>query len=263
MKELSVIEISDTGERRVSGRQLHEALRVGTPYTMWFARMCDYGFVENTDFWTDHKNVIRGDGARMPQQEVDHILTMDMAKEICMLQRSEIGQKIRRYFIAAEAAWNSPEAVLARAIQLQQNHQEALENQMRDLIATMEKKTVLITEMEPKVTYYDLVLSCKDAIPITIIAKDYGWSAVRMNNWLHEQKILYRMGRTWLLYQDVAEDGYTKSETHSYRDKLGKIHTEIRLKWTQKGRLFIYKLMKKAGNQPLCETAKQEGKGNV
>ena len=259
MKDLSIIEINDAGERRVSGRQLHSLLRVTTPYTIWFARMCDYKFVENTDFWTDYKNVIRADGTRMPQQQVDHQLSIDMAKEICMLQRSEIGQKIRRYFIAAEAAWNSPEAVMARAIQLQQNRQQTLETQMNELTASLEAKTAQITEMEPKVTYYELVLSCLDAIPITVIAKDYGWSAVRMNNWLHQQKILYRMGRTWLLYQDVSEDGYTKSETHSYRDKLGNVHTEIRLKWTQKGRLFIYELMKKAGILPLCEMKKEEG----
>ena len=148
---------------------------------------------------------------------------------------------------------------MARAIQLQQNRQKALETQMSELTASLEAKSSQITEMEPKVTYYELVLSCLDAIPITVIAKDYGWSAVRMNNWLHQQKILYRMGRTWLLYQDISEDGYTKSETHSYRDKLGNVHTEIRLKWTQKGRLFIYELMKKAGILPLCEVKKEDG----
>ena len=80
MNDLSIIETNDAGERRVSGRRLHKLLRVATPYTMWFPRMCDYGFVENTDFWTDHKNVIRADGTQMSQQVADYMLSIDMAK---------------------------------------------------------------------------------------------------------------------------------------------------------------------------------------
>lgn len=172
MNELPVIETTDTGKRVISGRRLHLLLDCGTPYTMWFSRMLRFKFVENKDFWTDHKTVIRADGTGMPQQEVDHLLTIDMAKEICMLQRTEIGRKLRQYFIAVEAAWNSPEAVLARAMQVFQQKQAALEQQMNALTDTLEKKTERIAEMEPKAAYYDLVLSCKKAVPITLIAKD-------------------------------------------------------------------------------------------
>lgn len=162
MNDLSIIETNDAGERRVSGRRLHKLLRVATPYTMWFPRMCDYGFVENTDFWTDHKNVIRADGTQMPQQVADHMLSIDMAKEVCMLQRSEIGRKIRRYFIATEAAWNSPEAVMARAMEVLQQQQKTLDQQMKALSESLEAKTTLVSEMEPKAAYYDMVLSCKN-----------------------------------------------------------------------------------------------------
>lgn len=80
MNDLSIIETNDAGDHRVSGRRLHKPLRVVAPYTMWFPRMCDYGFFENTDFWTDHKNVIRADGTQMPQQVADHMPSIDMVK---------------------------------------------------------------------------------------------------------------------------------------------------------------------------------------
>ena len=102
----------------VRGRELHEALGINTPYTQWFGRMAEYGFTENEDFWTDHKNVIRSDGTEMPQVQLEHFLTIPMAKEICMLQRNDKGKKFRKYFISIEEQWNSPEAIMARALKI-------------------------------------------------------------------------------------------------------------------------------------------------
>lgn len=110
-----------------------------------------------------------------------------------------------------------------------------------------------IAEMAPKVSYYDLVLRCPDALPISIIAKDYGWSAKRMNQFLHEQGIQYKLRKTWLLYADHADKGYTRSETYPYKDSDGNVHNSINTKWTQSGRLFIYSLMTGAGHFPLME----------
>lgn len=86
---------------------------------MWFKRMLEYGFEENIDYMTDNKNVSRVDGVIMPQKEINHILKMDMAKEICMIQRTEKGRKARRYFIEVEKAWNDPQKVLERANNIQ------------------------------------------------------------------------------------------------------------------------------------------------
>ena len=83
MNELSIIEMNDAGERWVSGRKLHALLRCATRYAMWFPRMCEFGFVENTDFRTFPKTVKRADGTEMPRCEIDHMLTVEMAKEIC------------------------------------------------------------------------------------------------------------------------------------------------------------------------------------
>ena len=114
-------------------------------------------------------------------------------------------------------------------------------------------QTQRIAELEPKATYYDEVLKCRDALPTSIIAKDYGWSAKKLNKFLHEQGVQYKLQGTWLLYSKYADKGYTKSETYPYEGSTGNYHTAINTKWTQAGRLFIYNLMKNAGNTPIIE----------
>ena len=102
-------------KQTVSGRALHEALQIKTRYNDWFKRMCEYGFTEGTDYWTFLSN--RSDGlAGKPR--TDHQLTIGMAKELCMIQRTEIGKRCREYFLSVEREWNSPEAVMRRALQL-------------------------------------------------------------------------------------------------------------------------------------------------
>ena len=114
-------------------------------------------------------------------------------------------------------------------------------------------QTQRIAEMEPKATYYDEVLKCKDSLPISIIAKDYGWSAKKLNKFLEEHGVQYKLCGTWLLKSKYAGFGYTRSETFPFEGNTGKVHTAINTKWTQAGRLFIYELMKKHGNIPIIE----------
>lgn len=108
----------------------------------------------------------------------------------------------------------------------------------------------MIGEMKPKASYYDLILQSKSLMPITKIAKDYGLSGKRLNQLLHEEGVQYKMGDTWLLYQCYADQGYTQSKTHAIDAERSKLHTY----WTQKGRLFIYDLLKsRRGILPLIE----------
>jgi len=111
----------------------------------------------------------------------------------------------------------------------------------------------LIEEQKPKVNYYDIILSSKNAIPITQIAKDYGKTAQWMNEFLHKHKVQFKQGKTWLLYKNYATQGYTKSETIPYDKYDGETETAIHTKWTQKGRLFIYDLLKKYNVLPLID----------
>ena len=104
-------------------------------------------------------------------------------------------------------------------------------------------------ELQPKASYYDLILQNKSTMPISQIAKDYGMSAVHLNNLLHEYKVQYKQGRIWLLYQKYAEQGYTQSRTYAIDADSSKLHTY----WTQKGRLFLYDLLKSKGILPLIE----------
>lgn len=106
-----------------------------------------------------------------------------------------------------------------------------------------------IMEMQPKVSYYDLILQNKSTMPITQIAKDYGMSAKHLNRLLHEYGVQYKQGDVWLLYQKYAAQGYTQSRTYAVDADISKLHTY----WTQKGRLFLYDLLKIHGVLPLIE----------
>ena len=123
----------------------------------------------------------------------------------------------------------------------------------KELMAAVAIGQQQIAEMKPKATYYDVVLKCRDAVNISVIAKDYGWSAMRMNEYLHEKGIQFKQGDIWLLYQKHAPNGYTKTNTHIYEDSKGIQHTKVHTKWTQKGRLFIYEQLKADGIYPQIE----------
>lgn len=106
-----------------------------------------------------------------------------------------------------------------------------------------------ITLLEPKARYYDDVLSCKDIVPVSVIAKDYGMSAVAFNKLLHGLGIQYKAGKTWLLYQPHAGEGYTRTSTYQVADHIAVIQTY----WTQKGRQFLYEKLKDCGLIPFME----------
>lgn len=250
MNELIRVTYDREQRPTVMGRDLHEALGIRTAYKDWFPRMCEYGFTEGTDFCSILSESTGG------RPGTDHQLTIEMAKEICMIQRTEIGKRCREYFLELERRWNSPEAVMARALQFASNQLALVTEQKNRLLETTAVQAQQIAEMKPKASYYDVVLACKDLLSITKIAKDYGWSAKKMNEWLKEKHIQFRQGDIWLLYQKYAERGYTSTKTHVHPGKDGEPHTAVHTYWTQAGRLFIYQMMKADGHLPTME---QEG----
>lgn len=233
----------DSDRPTVSGRDLHAALEVKTAYKDWFPRMCDYGFEEGTDFCSFLSESTGGRPA------TDHQLTIAMAKELCMIQHSDAGRKFRQYFIKVEEAWNSPEAVMARALQFANNQLSLVKKQNLELLETVAVQNQQIAEMQPKASYYDLILQNKNTVPITQIAKDYGMSGRKFNELLHELGVQYKFRKTWLLYQHYAECGYTQSRTYAIDESRSVMHTY----WTQKGRLFLYNLLKSEGILPVIE----------
>ena len=126
----------------------------------------------------------------------------------------------------------------------------AAEKEKERLAIENKQKDQLIAEYEPKATYCDLVLASPNAVPISLIAKDYGMSAIAFNKLLHDLGIQYKQSGTWLLYQEYAGFGYTKSAT--YLDEVSGF-TRMNTKWTQKGRLFLYQTLKANDILPLIE----------
>ncbi|KRM65810.1 anti-repressor-like protein [Ligilactobacillus agilis DSM 20509] len=122
-----------------------------------------------------------------------------------------------------------------------------------ELTTTISIQEQQIAEMKPKASYYDVVLNCKDAVSITTIAKDYGKSGRWFNEYLHNLGVQFRQGKIWLLYQKYAQHGYTTTKTHTYLGNDGTMHSKVHTYWTQKGRLFIYELLKDHGILPLIE----------
>ena len=110
-----------------------------------------------------------------------------------------------------------------------------------------------LAELQPKASYYDLILHSTSTMPITLIAKDYGMSARKFNETLHDCGVQYKFQDTWLLYQKYAEQGYTQSRTYAVDAEKTVMHTY----WTQKGRIFLYELLKKHNILPRMEREAQ------
>lgn len=161
-------------------------------------------------------------------------------------QVKEILKTIRKHgMYAVDDLLNNPDMAIAAFQRLKEERQLRLQAQEE-----VAQKNQIIQELQPKATYYDLILQSESLVAISVIAKDYGMSAKKLNNLLHELKVQFKQGSTWLLYQKYASKGYTQSKTHTIDAERSKMHTY----WTQKGRLFIYDLLKnKKGVLPLIE----------
>lgn len=149
------IRTDENGETIISGRELHESLKISTQYTKWFERMTEYGFVENVDFIAISQKRLTAQGNETTY--TDHLLKLDMAKEIAMIQRTPEGKRIRQYLIQVEKAWNSPEKIMERALLIAKNNINRLE---------IENKA-----MKPKAIFADAVASSEQSILIGELAK--------------------------------------------------------------------------------------------
>ena len=245
-QELIRIEVNEMQEPVVSGRELHETLGIATQYTKWFERMIEYGFIENQDYVLVSQKCQTNNPKNPFTTIIDHAIKLDMAKEIAMIQRNKKGKQIRQYFIQVEKDFNSPEKIMARALKI-------AERQINVLRLENAQQNQIINEMQPKATYYDLILQSDQLMPISLIAKDYGMGAQTLNKKLHDLGVQYNQSGTWLLYAKYQDKGYTQSKTQSYQKTNGTVGTKLHTQWTQKGRLFIYDTLKQQGILPVIE----------
>ena len=184
---MDIITINDESLFPIDGRELHRNLGVKTPYHVWFPRMCEYGFEADKDFQTENKNVHRADGSQMPQMQVDHKLSINAAKEICMLQRNDAGKQIRQQLIAIEEQWNRPEAVMARALKMADRTIQSLNDNVRLLSQQIEADA-------PKVAFAESFIRADTDILIREMAKhltDHGFPTGQNK-----------------LYQQLRDEGY-------------------------------------------------------
>lgn len=243
MNNLINVTLNENQEPVVSGRQLYQVLGVKTPYSMWFDRMVEYGFTENQDFLLN--NFVKQTG-RGGHNKIDHVLKLDMAKEIAMIQRTDKGKEVRQYFIQVEKDFNSPEKIMARALKIAD----------RKIISLEHKNEVLQLELEEarkQTDYLDLILQTKDMLTTTQIAQDYGMSANKFNQILKQVGIQRKVNGQWILYTKYQGKGYIASRTFDYVGKDNKVHSKITTVWTQLGRRFIYEKLKDNDIYPLIE----------
>ena len=204
----------------VSARELHGFLEVETPFNKWFPRMCEYGFTEDQDFWTF---LSESTGGR-PAQEA--ALSIDMAKEICMIQRSEKGKIARQYFIQLEKDWNSPEKVMARALDIA--HRE-----LNSLKAANAELTVQNTIMAPKADYFDELVDRNLLTGVFETAKQLGVPPKKFTAFLLEKKYLYRDKKGKLMpYADKNNGLFELKECYNEKTEWKGTQTMV----TPKGR---------------------------
>lgn len=243
MNNLINVTLNENQEPVVSGRQLHETLGVKTEYKKWFKRMAEYGFAENEDYLRVTQKCPTLGGL---QDVTDHIIKLDMAKEIAMIQRTDKGKEVRTYFIQVEKDFNSPEKIMARALLMADKKIKLLESQNENLLIELE-------EANKNADYLDLILQTKDSLTITQIAQDYGISARKMNQLLKQERIQRIVNGQWVLYAKYLAKGYVSSRTFDYEGKDGKIHSNMTTVWTQLGRRFLYDKLKAIGVLPIIE----------
>ena len=199
MNDLININYDGSDRPTVMGRELHEALEIKTRYDTWFNRMCEYGFTENSDFIAIAQKRATAQGNETTY--TDHQLTIDMAKEICMIQRSEKGSFFRKYFIKVEEAWNSPEMIMKRAL-------EIANSRVKELQISVASLTVDNEIMRPKAEYFDELVDRNLLSGIRETAKELKVKQNVFVNFLLEKKYLYRDKKGKLLpYAKHVEAG--------------------------------------------------------
>lgn len=266
LNELLPISHNKIGEEEVNAidaRRLHEFLNVKTPFNHWIRRRVeDCRLLENRDYiWVGQKRPTQTSSGKpgvSTQRSV--ILSIDAAKHISMIERTDRGFEAREYFIACEKqlkqVLSSEEKLIAAAV----------------LSATVEERVAALSEYQrvivqplieykeeaaPKVNYHDKVLNSPDLVNISEIAKDYPISAIKLNKILQEEGVQYKDKKgEWALYAEYKDKGYASTKTQIIQQGDREM-TKMHLKWTQAGRLFIYELLKTKGTLPICEQEEQ------
>lgn len=227
---MNLVKLNDNHEPVVSGRTLHRELGVNSNYTTWFDRMTEYGFTEGVDYHVCLPNSESKHG-RGGHNKVDHVLKLDMAKEIAMIQRTEKGKEVRQYFIQVERDYNAPEKIMARALNIANTRLSILET-------TVEK-------MKPKALFADAVAASKTSILVGELAKILRQNHVeigqnRLYEYLRSNGYLHRGGSSRNLpTQRSMEMGLFEIKETTHTNPDGTVLITKTTKVTGKGQQYF------------------------
>lgn len=236
MEELIKVTTKDDTQV-VSARELYKGLNIKKRFSSWVSDNFK-DFIEDIDF----KGVLISTpfNPKYPdgkQQELqDYAITISMAKELCMMSHTELGKKYRKYFLELERKWNDPKEVVKRGYTILQNENKQLKIENGIL--------------KPKAEKYDRYLSNKGLITITEIAKEYGMSGVKLNQFLRDKRVIYKRGNKWFIYQKYANERYVGYEIYLPEGRRS-------LKWTPEGEMFIRELLENNNIKPVLEQPQQ------
>ena len=253
-----IIKITEeNGRRAVNARDLHQFLGSNRQFADWIKnRIEKYGFVENQDFEVFHNSVKNSNGGR---PSTEYALSIEMAKELSMVENNDRGRQARKYFIECENVAKEQHripATYAEALRLAAEQQERIEDQQKAIQQSAREIVALsetITEMQPKVSYYDKILASRATLTVTQVAQDYGMSAKAFNILLRNFGIQRKVNGQWILYAKHIQQGYVHSKSVDIVRHDGRHETKSITEWTQKGRLFLYDELKKHNVIPLIE----------
>lgn len=220
----------------VSARELHEKLNIGTEFAKWFSRMCEYGFSTENDY---SEVIVKNDeNSKGGRPATDYSISVDMAKQICMIQRTPEGKVVRQYLIDLEKAWNTPEQVFARALKMADEKINSLKEINTSLIAENKR-------MKPKEIFADAVATSHTSILIGDLAKlicqnGYQIGQKRLFEWLRENNFLIKSGSSKNMPQQrYVKQGLFEVKKSNVQNPDGSVRITRTTKVTGKGQIYF------------------------
>nr|DAZ27455.1 MAG TPA: KilAC domain protein [Caudoviricetes sp.] len=231
----------ETEQPTVSARELHEGLEINTRFNDWFSRMTEYGFENGKDFYSKMSKTSETGG----RPAVDYQISIDMAKQICMIQRNEKGRLYRQYFLDLEKAWNTPEQIFARALKMADQQIEKLKANNASLVEDVQR-------MKPKEVFADAVSVSNTCILIGELAKILKQNGVdigqnRLFTWMRENRFLIsRKGTDYNMpTQRSMEAGLFEIKERTINNPDGSVRITKTVLVTGKGKqYFVNKFLK-------------------
>lgn len=223
----------DFDTQTVSARGLHKRLHISTRFNDWFPRMCEYGFSEGSDFYSKMSKTENGG-----RPSTDYDISVDMAKQICMIQRTPEGKACRQYLIDLEKAWNTPEQVMARALRIADRQIEELKSHNLQLEQKIEAD-------KPKTIFADAVSTSKTSILVGDLAKlicqnGYQIGQKRLFSWLRDNGYLVKSGSSYNMpMQRYVEQGLFEVKESNVQNPDGSVRITRTTKVTGKGQVYF------------------------